>query len=184
LRILAWTRSLYGADASLNKNGGRTEYPCEDTSTEEPVIVTAVAGGGEGIEPFIPVTKEPVSLGRGNCGSGVISKSLSPLTGTKGSNPAPPAERVCCEPGSLDQVPLAALAIALLASFAHSSARTRQCRGAHPGSDDGHPLPQGHDRRGQYFFAKPGPPMDPSSCCCTDFRPHRPRREQVAAHRL
>jgi hypothetical protein len=26
--------------------------------------------------------------------------------------------------------------------------------------------------------------MDPSSCCCTDFRPHRPRREQAAAHRL
>jgi len=23
----------------------------------------------------------------------------------------------------------------------------------------------------------PGPPMDPSCCCCTDFRPHRPRRK-------
>jgi hypothetical protein len=75
--------------------------------------------------------------------------------------PPPPAERVCCEPGSLDQVPLAALAIALLASFAHSSARTRQCRGAHPGSDDGHPLPQGHDRRGQYFFREAGPADGP-----------------------
>jgi hypothetical protein len=51
--------------------------------------VTAVAGGGEGIEPFIPVTKEPVSLGRGNCGSGVVSKSLSPLTGDQGFESRP-----------------------------------------------------------------------------------------------
>jgi hypothetical protein len=67
---------------------------------------------------------------------------------------SPLQRRVCCEP--LDQVPLAALAIALLASFAHSGARTRQCRGAHPGSDDGHPLPQRYDQRRQYFLSRSG----------------------------
>jgi hypothetical protein len=84
----------------------------------------------------------------------MVSKSVDPLSRDRWFESAFLQRRVCCEPGSLDQVPLAALAIALLASFAHSGARTRQCRGAHPGSDDGHPLPQGHDRRRQYFLSR------------------------------
>jgi hypothetical protein len=81
-------------------------------------------------------------------------KTIVLIAGDRGFESPSLQRRVCCEPGSLDQVPLAAFAIALLASFAHSGARTRQCRGARPGSDDGHPLPQGHDRRRQYFLSR------------------------------
>src|SRR3984893_18558391 len=83
----------------------------EGSTVDAGAVSKIAADRGAGFEPSVPVAKEPPSVWKGQLGNsrtverGQSQKSVVPLGGTEGSNPAPSSAELCPNPTSSQRGP-------------------------------------------------------------------------------